>query len=69
MGLGRAGRPKLRWVDSVVWPKMLEIWELITERKQRKIGKDGGDFLWEPRPDKGCSATDDEFKLYCQSMK
>jgi hypothetical protein len=45
MGLGRAGRPKLRWVDSVVWPKMLEIWELITERKQRKIGKDGGDFL------------------------
>jgi hypothetical protein len=27
-----------------VWPKMLEIWELITGRKQHKIGKDGGDF-------------------------
>jgi hypothetical protein len=34
---------------------MLEILELITVRKQHKIGKDGGDFLWKPRPDKGCS--------------
>jgi hypothetical protein len=33
---------------------MIEIWELITERKQHKIGKDGGDFLQKPRPDKGC---------------
>jgi hypothetical protein len=39
---------------------MLEIWELITGRKQHKTGKDGGDFLWKPRPDKGCSATDDD---------
>jgi hypothetical protein len=37
---------------------MLEIWELITGRKQHEIGKDGGDFLRKPRPDKGCSATD-----------
>jgi hypothetical protein len=39
---------------------MLEIWELITGRKQHKIGKDGGDFLRKPRPDNGCSATDDD---------
>jgi hypothetical protein len=38
---------------------MLQIWELITGRKQHKIGKDG-DFLRKPRPDKGCSATDDD---------
>jgi hypothetical protein len=38
---------------------MIEICELITERKQQKIGKVGGDFLRKPRPDKGCSATDD----------
>jgi hypothetical protein len=43
-----------------VWPKMLELWELITGRKQHKIGKYGGDFLRKPRPDKGCSATDDD---------
>jgi hypothetical protein len=48
-GTRRAGRPK-----------MLEILELITVRKQHKIGKDGGDFLRKPRPDKGCSATDDQ---------
>jgi hypothetical protein len=39
---------------------MLEIWKLITGRKQHKIGKYGGDFLRKPRPDKGCSTTDDE---------
>jgi hypothetical protein len=39
---------------------VLELWELITERKQHKIGKGGGDFLWKPRPDKGCSTTDDD---------
>jgi hypothetical protein len=39
---------------------MLEIWELIAVRKQHKIGKDGGDFLRKPRPDKCCSATDDD---------
>jgi hypothetical protein len=39
---------------------MLEIWELITGRKQHKIGKDGGNFLRKPRPDKGCGATDDD---------
>jgi hypothetical protein len=55
-GTRRAGRPKLRWVDSV----MLEIWELIAGRQQHKIGKDGGDFLRKTRPDKGCSATDDD---------
>jgi hypothetical protein len=32
-GTRRAGRPK-----------MLEIWELISGRKQHKIGKDQGDF-------------------------
>jgi hypothetical protein len=42
-----------------VWPKILEIWELITGRKQHKIGKDGGDFKRKPRPNKSCSATDD----------
>jgi hypothetical protein len=42
---------------------MLEMWELITGRKQHKIGEDGGDFLRKPKPDKGCSATDDnEFR-------
>jgi hypothetical protein len=54
-GTRRAGRPKLRWVDS----EMLEIWELITERQQHKIGKDGGEFLRKTRY-KGCSATDDD---------
>jgi hypothetical protein len=39
---------------------MIEIWELITGRKQHKIGKDGGDFWRKPRLDKGCNATDDE---------
>jgi hypothetical protein len=39
---------------------MLEIWELITGRKQHKTGKDGGDFLRKPSPDKGCSTTDDD---------
>jgi hypothetical protein len=39
--------------------------ELLTGRKQHKIGKDGGDFLWKPRPDKGCSSTDDD--EYCFS--
>jgi hypothetical protein len=39
--------------------KMLDIWELITGRQQ-KTGKHGGDFLRKPRPDKGCSATDDD---------
>jgi hypothetical protein len=39
---------------------MLEIWELITGRKQHKIGKDGEDFLRKPRPDKSCSAADDD---------
>jgi hypothetical protein len=39
---------------------MLEMWELIIGRKQHKIGKDGGDFCRKPRPDKGCSETDDE---------
>jgi hypothetical protein len=39
---------------------MLEIWELITGRKQHKIGKDGGEFLRKPRPDKGCSTTYDD---------
>jgi hypothetical protein len=43
-----------------VWPKLLEIWGLITERQQHKIGKDGGDFLRKPRPDKCCRATDDD---------
>jgi hypothetical protein len=38
---------------------MLEIWEFITGRQQHKVGKDGGDFFRKPRPDKGCSATDD----------
>jgi hypothetical protein len=41
-----------------VWPKILEIWELITGRKQHKIGKDGGHFERKPRSDKACSATD-----------
>jgi hypothetical protein len=44
--------------------EMLEIWELIIGRKQHNIEKDGGDFLRKPRPDKGCSATDDEFYLH-----
>jgi hypothetical protein len=39
---------------------MLEKWELIIGRKQHKIGKDGGDFLRKPRPDKGCNAIDDD---------
>jgi hypothetical protein len=39
---------------------MLEIWELITGRNQYKIGKDGGDFQWKPRLDRGYSATDDD---------
>jgi hypothetical protein len=43
-----------------VWPKVLELWELITKGKQHKIGKGGGDFLRKPRPDKGCSTTDDD---------
>jgi hypothetical protein len=43
-----------------MWPKMLEIWELITGRQQHKIGKHGGDFLRKPRPYKGCSTTDDD---------
>jgi hypothetical protein len=38
---------------------MIEIWELITGRKQHKIGKDGGDFLRRLRPYKGCSTTDE----------
>jgi hypothetical protein len=32
----------------------------IIGRKQHKTGKDGGDFLQKPRPDKGCCATDYE---------
>jgi hypothetical protein len=39
---------------------MIEMWELVTRRKQHKIGKDGGDFLRKPRLDKGYNATDDE---------
>jgi hypothetical protein len=39
---------------------MLEIWELITGRKQHKAGKDGGDFLRKPRSYKCCSAIDDD---------
>jgi hypothetical protein len=39
---------------------MLEIWELITGRKQHKTGNDGGHFERKPRPDKGCRATDDD---------
>jgi hypothetical protein len=39
---------------------MLEIWELITGRKQHKIGKDEGDFLRKPRPDKGSTTDDDD---------
>jgi hypothetical protein len=70
-GTRRAGRPKLRW--WTVWPKILEILDLITGRKQHKIGKDGGDFYRKPRPDKGCSTSDDDsisscdYLLYCVS--
>jgi hypothetical protein len=39
---------------------MLEIWELITGRKQHKIGKYGGDFYRKPRSEKGCGAADDD---------
>jgi hypothetical protein len=39
---------------------MLEIWKLITGRKQHKIGKDGEDFLRKPRSYKGCSAINDD---------
>jgi hypothetical protein len=53
---------------------MHEIWDLITGRKQHKIGKDGGDFYRKLRPDKGCCATDDDdsisscdYLLYCVS--
>jgi hypothetical protein len=42
---------------------MLDIWELITGRKQHKMGKDGGDFLRKSRPDNGCSATYDDESL------
>jgi hypothetical protein len=42
---------------------MLELWELITGRKQHKIGKDGGHFWRKPRSDEGCSATDDDFHV------
>jgi hypothetical protein len=48
---------------------MLEIWELITGRKQHKIGKDGGDFWPKRRPDKGCSATEDDEIIIAHSMK
>jgi hypothetical protein len=40
-GTRRAGRPKLRWVDSVAQDARNMG---ITGRKQHKIGKDGGDF-------------------------
>jgi hypothetical protein len=43
---------------------MPEIWELILGRKQHKTGKDGGDFLRMPRPDKSCSAPDDDPHSY-----
>jgi hypothetical protein len=59
-GTRRAGRPKLRW--WTVWPKMLEIWELVTGSKQHKIGKDGGDFWRKPRPNKGCNVTNYDVK-------
>jgi hypothetical protein len=46
---------------------MLEILELITGRQQHKVGKDGGDFFRKPRPDKGCSATDDDDDILTSS--
>jgi hypothetical protein len=39
MGIEDLVGPSRDW--WTVWPKMLEIWELITRRKQHKIGKDG----------------------------
>jgi hypothetical protein len=39
MGIEELVGPSRDW--WTVWPKMLEIWELITRRKQHKIGKDG----------------------------
>jgi hypothetical protein len=56
-GTRRAGSHKLGWVDSVAQDARNMG---MTGRKQHKIGKDGGDFLRKPRPDKGCSATDDD---------
>jgi hypothetical protein len=56
MGLGRSGKPKPILVDIVAQGARNMG---IIGRKQHNIEKDLGDFLRKPRPDKGCSATDD----------